>query len=66
MRLLARHNIVSGETGAAGMGALLELFDPQHASAREALLFDSHSRVLIFSTEGATDPVSYNRIVKEP
>jgi diaminopropionate ammonia-lyase len=63
MRLLARHNIVSGETGAAGIGALLELFAPTNASAREALHFDSRSRVLIFSTEGATDPASCDRIV---
>lgn len=63
MRFLARHNIVSGETGAAGMGALLELFAPANASAREALRFHSRSRVLLFSTEGATDPMSYNRIV---
>jgi diaminopropionate ammonia-lyase len=63
MRLLAEHNIVSGETGSAGMGALLEVFSPENNSSCEALHFDSRSRVLIFSTEGATDPVSYNRIV---
>lgn len=63
MRLLARHNIVSGETGAAGIGALLEIVDVENRKAREELYLDNHSRVLVVSTEGATDPVSYRNII---
>jgi len=61
MRLLARLGIVSGESGAAGLaGLLLAAQDP---AARTALALGPASRVLAFSTEGATDPVLYGRLV---
>ena len=61
MRLLAGEGIVSGESGAAGLGALLlAAADP---AARAALALDHRSRVLLFSCEGATDPALYARLV---
>ncbi len=61
MRRLAREGIVSGESGAAGLaGLLLAAGDP---AARTALALGPDSRVLIFSTEGATDPALYARLV---
>lgn len=61
MRLLARHGIVAGESGVAGLaGCLLAVADPV---ARETLGLDGASRVLVFSTEGATDPELYARLV---
>jgi diaminopropionate ammonia-lyase len=61
MRLLAELGIVSGESGAAGLaGCLLAAADP---AARQTLGLDASSRVLAFSTEGATDPVLYERLV---
>ena len=61
MRRLAREGIVSGESGAAGLAALLlAAGDP---AARTALALGPDSRVLAFSTEGATDPVLYARLV---
>lgn len=57
MRLLASSGIVSGETGAAGLGGLLELINGN------GLELGKDSRVLLISTEGATDPISYKRIV---
>lgn len=66
MRLLAQGvagdpPIVAGESGAAGLaGALAAL---QDATARNTLQLRSDSRVLVFGTEGATDPESYRRIV---
>lgn len=63
MRLLAESGIVSGETGAAGMGALLELFLEENEEGRVKLGIGSRSRILVISTEGATDPVFYSRIV---
>ena len=61
MRRLAREGIVSGESGAAGLaGLLLAAGDP---AARTALALGSDSRVLVFSTEGATDPALYARLV---
>ncbi len=63
MKLFAQHNIVSGETGAAGLGALLDLLSEEHETARKQLHINSQSRILVISTEGATDPNSYQSIV---
>jgi diaminopropionate ammonia-lyase len=61
MRLLAQHGIVGGESGVAGLaGCLLGTSDTM---ARETLGMSGSSRVLAFSTEGATDPVLYERLV---
>ena len=62
MRLLAEQGIVSGETGAAGLGALLYALEDN--IRREFLNLNSESRVLIFSTEGATNPELYRRLVQ--
>ena len=53
--------IVSGESGAAGMAGLLSVMESQLAA--HALGLDGDSRVLLFSTEGATDPASYRQHV---
>jgi diaminopropionate ammonia-lyase len=64
MRLLAGLGMVSGESGVAGLAALrLAAADP---AARAALGLDARSRVLLFSTEGATDPELYDRLVFTP
>ena len=55
MRLLAQDSIVSGESGAAGLGGLLA-----HAAA---LGLSSTDSVLIISTEGATDQAGYRALV---
>ena len=61
MRLLRDCSIVSGESGAAGLaGYLLAAADP---AARETLGLDTASRILLFSTEGATDPEMYEKLV---
>ena len=57
MTRTAAAGVVSGESGAAGVaGLLLAATDP---AARAALSLSPDSRVLAFSTEGATDPASY-------
>jgi diaminopropionate ammonia-lyase len=61
MRLLAAQDMVAGESGVAGLaGLLLACAD---APARTALGLSAESRVLLFSTEGATDPELYRRLV---
>jgi diaminopropionate ammonia-lyase len=61
MRLLAREGIVAGESGVAGLaGFLLAAAEP---AARETLGLGRDSRVLLFSTEGATDPETYRALV---
>ena len=64
MRLAAESGIVSGETGAAGLGGLLELVGAgEEEAARRALGVGEDTRVLFFNCEGATDPDAYRRIV---
>jgi len=66
MRLAARSGIVSGETGAAGLGCLLELLhSKEHEEGRRLLGANGNTRVLLFNCEGATDPEAYRRIVPD-
>ena len=58
MRTLARLGIVSGESGAAGLAGFL-----QAAADPDPLGLTPASRVLLFSTEGATDPALYARLI---
>ncbi|MDZ4133254.1 MAG: pyridoxal-phosphate dependent enzyme, partial [Dethiobacteria bacterium] len=56
--------VISGESGAVTTGLLIELLRRKDlAEAREQLQLDQKSRVLIFSTEGDTDPAMYRKIV---
>lgn len=58
--------VVSGESGAAGFGALATIMlDEAYAKLREELKLDGTSKVLLFSTEGDTDPDRYKTIVWE-
>ena len=61
MRLAARTGIVSGETGAAGLGGLLQLL--HSGDARRLLGVNEGTRILVFNSEGATDPDAYRRVV---
>jgi diaminopropionate ammonia-lyase len=67
MRALAAAGVVSGETGAAGAGALLAVTTGDgDAAADDALDVGPDSTVLLLSTEGATDPDAWRAIVHNP
>jgi len=53
--------IVAGETGAAGLAALLAVLDGPGPPAQLGL--DARARVLLLGSEGDTDPDIYRRIV---
>ena len=56
--------VISGESGAATMGFVVEVMQrPELAEMRKALKLDKNSKVLCFSTEGDTDKENYRRIV---
>lgn len=56
--------IISGESGAAGMGCFMEIIsNPKYDDFRKAVKLDKNSQVLIFSTEGNTDPDWFQKIV---
>ena len=72
MRLLGRPRggdpaVVSGESGAAGVGALAGICQEEGLhDLRWTLGLDERSRVLCISTEGDTDRANYLKILSEP
>ena len=71
MRMLAHPQdgdpvVVSGESGAVGTGLVAAIMeDPAYGELKEALGLDENSVVLLFSTEGDTDPENYKAIVQK-
>lgn len=64
MRALAGAGVVSGETGSAGLAGLLALLTgPDRDASRQILQLTPESRVVVISTEGATDPEAYQTII---
>lgn len=69
MRMLATPvkgdpSVTSGESGAVGMGVIATIMcDPAYAELKDALELGKDSKVLLFSTEGDTDPDRYREIV---
>lgn len=69
MRLLAAPfpgdaRVISGESGAVTAGLLYEICSrPELSALREKMGLDADSSVLLFSTEGDTDPRSWENIV---
>ena len=56
--------VKSGESGAVGMGLLAAIMQrEEYAELRGELELDQFSQVLLFSTEGDTDPEKYERVV---
>jgi diaminopropionate ammonia-lyase len=53
--------LVAGESGVAGLAGLIRTADD--VEARDALGLGRESRVLVFGTEGATDPDIYSSLV---
>ena len=63
IRLAADSGVVSGETGAAGLSGLLEILRTGGAELRRTLGIGGETRVLLFNSEGATDPEAYRRVM---
>jgi diaminopropionate ammonia-lyase len=64
MRILAHDGIISGESGAAALAGLLELFGSGEGDELVRRCgIDRSGGILVVSTEGATDPDLYGRIV---
>lgn len=58
--------VISGESGAVGLGLLYYIMtNPKLSDFKQSLELDSDSIVLCFSTEGDTDKESYRKIVWE-
>ncbi len=69
MRMLAAPlkgdaQVISGESGAVGMGLVAVLMESdEYKDLRDAIGLNSDSNVLMFSTEGDTDPDNYKAVV---
>ena len=65
MRLLAENNlkIEAGESSVAGLAGLIESMEDQKIA--KAMGLNKESIVLLFGTEGATDPEIYRSIISE-
>ncbi|NVM18482.1 MAG: diaminopropionate ammonia-lyase [Candidatus Lokiarchaeota archaeon] len=62
--LLNDPKIISGESGAVGLGLLVEILkNDLYYDLREKLNLSKESRILVFSTEGDTDPDHYRKVV---
>ena len=60
------NKVISGESGAVTLGLVYELMrNPEYKDLKEAIGLDENSKVLLFSTEGDTDPDKYREIVWE-
>lgn len=58
--------IVSGESGAVGVGLLWALCQcPKHSGLKKQLRLDENSRILFINTEGDTDPVNYKKVLAQ-
>jgi len=56
--------VISGESGAVGMGLLSLIVEKSELKdMKELLKIDEQSKILLISTEGDTDPVAYRKIV---
>ena len=57
-------SVISGESGAPAMGLMDAIMnDDYYKDLKEAMKLDENSVVLMFSTEGDTDPDNYKKIV---
>jgi diaminopropionate ammonia-lyase len=54
-------SIIAGESGCAGMAGLIDCLGDM--AARQAPGLGAQSRILLFNTEGATDPALYRHHV---
>jgi len=63
MILLAEEGVVSGESGAAGLAALIALHAEKPDFIEKELHIRNGARILLINTEADTDPIGYHRIV---
>jgi diaminopropionate ammonia-lyase len=63
MRCLNKAGVVSGESGAVTAGLASLMAQDAFGDVKQALKFNSDSVLLLFSTEGDTDPEAYREVV---
>ena len=58
--------IISGESGASGLGAMIALMtDERCQKFQNSISINEHSNILVINTEGDTDPINYRNIVSQ-
>jgi len=62
--LLNDPKIISGESGAVSLGLLVEILENDlYSDLKEKMNLSEESQILVFSTEGDTDPDHYRKVV---
>ena len=60
-------HVISGESGAVTLGLVYELLsNARYDDIKDNLHLKSDSKILLFSTEGDTDPEHYRKVVWRP
>ena len=60
------YSIISGESGASGLGALIGLMESEvYSSYQHEINLNEELTILLFNTEGDTDEQNYKRILKQ-
>lgn len=58
--------VISGESGAAGLAGFIAIMtDPELFELQKSLGINGNTRVLCYSTEGATDPGNFQKIIDD-
>ena len=58
--------IISGESGASGLGGLIGLSrSTNYKELKEKFNLNRNSTVLVINTEGDTDPINYKKVINE-
>lgn len=66
MRAYHNEHVIAGESGAAGLAALLALAqDEQLNAVRHHIHLHKNTRILLINTEGDTDPINYQQIIQD-
>ena len=56
--------VISGESGASALGALIELcISNKYRAFKKKINLNRTSKILLINTEGNTDPVNYDRVI---
>ena len=64
--ILGETSIISGESGAVTLGALIHICQDENLnSVKKQLELNETSRILLVSTEGDTDPIGYQRVIAQ-
>jgi len=64
-RILSKNGVIAGESGCAGLSALMGLLTHGDNETLKELELNNRSIILLINTEGNTDPTMYDKIIND-